>query len=355
MKLQHLICVFVTIATIALAGCGGGGGGGGSTSPMDQMGGGNGGTGTGGGGNGTMPSVSVFGDLNVDQMVADDIVTAIGRAAEATPLAGSVTQSSNVDSDGVTTDQMDVTAEYGANAPSFSISNGTEWSIGMGEGNPSPISDATPPWKGAELSKNVDGGTVYVEAYSDIEAPVTRQVDSGDDGTRDVSIGTMILGAGITINAGGGITGQTGMLDGEPGTFNCSGGCGVTNGVATRGMWTFTPDRPPGAIDVPNNVEVMFTGTYDRDRTPGTYNGQMGYFSCLSARCGRATINGRLTLPEGDWIFVPTSGTTTVSVWTPTIYPAGFGCSFPTMQIEPPTTCSAHLWTAAIPSIRLTW
>ena len=124
-------------------------------------------------GSGSMPSVSVFGDLNTTQMVADNIVTAIGKAAEATPRAGSVTQSSNVDSSGVTTDQVEVTAEYGASQPRFSVRNGTEWSIGMGEGNPSPISDTTPPWKGAELSKRVNGGTVYVEAYTDIEAPTS--------------------------------------------------------------------------------------------------------------------------------------------------------------------------------------
>ena len=51
MKLQHLICAFVTIATIALAGCGGGGGGVGSTSPMDQM----------GGGSGSMPGDDMMG------------------------------------------------------------------------------------------------------------------------------------------------------------------------------------------------------------------------------------------------------------------------------------------------------
>ena len=104
-------------------------------------------------------------------------------------MAGSVTQSSNVDSGGITTDQVEVTAEYGASVPRFSVRNGTEWSIGMGEGNPSPILDTTPPWKGAELSKRVNGGTVYVEAYTDIDAPETRQVSGGDDGTRNVRSG----------------------------------------------------------------------------------------------------------------------------------------------------------------------
>ena len=256
-----------------------------------------------------MPSVSVFDDLTVTQEVADNIVTAIGKAASATPRAGSVTQSSNVDSSGITTDQVDVTAEYGASVPSFEVRNGTEWSIGMGEGNPSPIFDST----GVELSKRINGSTVYVSVGSDIEAPETRQVSGGDDGTRNVPLETMILSAGITISAGGSITGQRGTLDGEPGTFNCTGGCGVNNGSTTRGMWTFTPDRPPGAVDVSNNSNAMVTGTFDRAQTPGTYNGQAGYFRCLSSTCGSRTVNGRVTLGSGDWIFVPTSGTTTVT------------------------------------------
>jgi hypothetical protein len=261
------------------------------------------------GGGGSMPSVSVFDDLTVTQEVADNMVTAIGRAAEAIPRAGSVTQSSNVDSGGITTDQVDVTAEYGASVPSFEVRNGTEWSIGMGEGNPSPIFDST----GIELSKRINGSTVYVSVGSDIEAPETRQVSGGDDGTRNVPLGTMILSARTTISAGGSITGQTGTLDGEPGTFNCTGGCGVNNGSTTGGMWTFTPDRPPGAMDVSNNSNALVTGTFDRAQTPGTYNGQAGYFKCLSSTCGSRTVNGRVTLGSGDWIFVPTSGTTTVT------------------------------------------
>ena len=248
------------------------------------------------------------------------MVAAIGKAAEARPRAGSVTQSSNVDSGGVTTDRVEVTAEYGAGVPRFSVRNGTAWSIGMNEGNPSPISDTTPPWKGAELSKRINGGTVYVEAYTDIEAPTTSQVSSGDDGIVNVPLGTMILSAGVTISVGRNITGYSGTLGGEPGTFNCegsaTGGCGVSNGSTTRGMWTFTPTRPPGAVDVSGNSGVAVTGSFNRSRWPGTYNGQAGYFRCTSiftSGCGRSTVNGRVMLGSGDWIFVPTSGTTTVT------------------------------------------
>ena len=195
------------------------------------------------------------------------------------------------------------------------VRNGTTWSIDTDEGNARQIPDVTPPWYGAELSKRIEGGVLYVDLYSDIEDPEKQQVDSDDDGIRDVQLGTMILGAGVTLSAGRGITGQRGTLDGEPGTFNCtgSGGCEVANGITTRGMWMFTPDRPPGAVDVSGNSGVTVTGSFNSNRWSGTYNGQAGYFKCLSATCGSRTSNGRVMLGSGDWIFVSTSGTTTVT------------------------------------------
>ena len=205
-------------------------------------------------GSGSMPSVSVFGDLNTTQMVADNIVTAIGKAAEATPRAGSVTQSSNVDSSGVTTDQVEVTAEYGASQPRFSVRNGTEWSIGMGEGNPSPISDTTPPWKGAELSKRVNGGTVYVEAYTDIEAPT-----SGASQSVTVMQGDNVEYTGSSFVLGRGQS-TPGELNGQPGTFTCAQtGCGVSfmGGLPNQGSplpvgsvsgITFVPDTGTGTV-----------------------------------------------------------------------------------------------------------
>ncbi len=87
----------------------------------------------------------------------------------------------------------------------------------------------------------------------------------------------------------------------------------VANGITTRGMWMFTPDRPPGAEDVSGNSGVTVTGSFNSNRWSGTYNGQAGYFKCLSATCGSRTSNGRVMLGSGDWIFVSTSGTTTVT------------------------------------------
>ena len=250
MNTTRFVMCFAVIAAMALAGCGGGGGGGGSMigmtetptptpetptptpetptptpetpTPTPDV--------------SSMPSVSVFGDLNATQEVADNIVTAIGKAASAMPRAGSVTQSSNVDSGGITTDQVEVTAEYGASGPSFEVRNGTEWSIGMDEGNPSPLSDTT----GAALSKGVNGGTVYVEAYTDIEAPTTIPGQGGTPVTlRDDPVGTRYQWVNLNNRMR-----SPGTRNGVDGIFSCSGTCpsfggNVVNWSGTN--WIFTP------------------------------------------------------------------------------------------------------------------
>ena len=297
-KKSSLILVVGASVALALSGCGGGSSGGGTRpTPM------------------TPPATRT--QTLLDPVTAANTANAMGRAAEAQPRAGSVTQSSNVDSSNITTDQVDITAEYGSGGPSFSVDNGTAWSIGMSDGNPNRISGTTPPWQGVELRKRITGGTLYVDAYTDIEAPETQQIGGGDDGTQNVPLGTMILGARVTISAGRNITGQSGTLGGEPGTFNCdgsaSGGCGVSNGSTTRGEWTFTPDRPPGAVDVSISDNVAWAGAFNRNRLPGTRNGDQGYFRCLSQSCGHSTstVNGQTRrMLSGDWIFVPSTSTT---------------------------------------------
>ncbi len=295
--------VAATFALLTLAACGGGGGGGnGGQMP--------------GGGDTTTPTRA---EALTNPVTAANVAAVITRAAEAQPSAGSVTQSSNVDSNNITTDEVDITAQYGSGGPSFSIRNGTAWSIGTSDGNPRRIPDTTPPWQGDELSKRISGGTLYVDAYTDIEAPETRQV-GGDDGTSDVPLRTMIASAGVNLSAGGNITGYRGMLDGAPGTFNCDGsggGCGVSAGSTTRGMWTFTPDRPPGAVDVSSSDMVAWSGSFDNSRLSGTRNGQQGWFRCTSQSCGHSTstVNGQTRrMLTGDWIFVPS---TTTTVTTP--------------------------------------
>ena len=294
---RSLVLSIAAPIAMVLSGCGGGSGGGG-----------------GGGGGGDVPmTIQSRAQALGDATTAANAADAIAAAAQARPAPGSVTQSSNVDSNNITTDAVEITAQYGFGGPSFSVRNGNAWSIGMGEGNPRRISETLRPWQGVELSARLADSTLYVDAYTDIEAPTTQQVGGGDDGTRDVQHGTMILGSGITISAGGGITGQQGSLDGEPGTFNCSGGCTVLNGTATRGMWTFTPDRPPGAVDVSSSDTVAWSGSFNSSRLPGTRNGQQGWFRCVSQSCGRSTstVNGATQMMlTGSWIFVPSTSTT---------------------------------------------
>ena len=97
------------------------------------------------------------------------IADVLARAAGARPVAASVTQSANVDAGGVTMDRVEVEARYdGANVARFRVQNGTEWSIAMDEGEQHPITDLPSPWKGADLDKRTDDGTVILVAYSDI-------------------------------------------------------------------------------------------------------------------------------------------------------------------------------------------
>ncbi len=138
-----LVLAMGALVAVVLSGCGGGGG--------DSM--------------TRMPDPSPVEPDASSVALAD----AIGRAARARPVAGSVTQSSNVDANGVTVDQIEVTARYDeTNVLCFSIQNGTRWSTGFDEGDRRPIPGLPSPWKAAVMEKRVDGGRVSIVAYSDI-------------------------------------------------------------------------------------------------------------------------------------------------------------------------------------------
>ena len=140
------------LATFALSGCLGGGGGGGST---------------------TIPTRT---EALTNPETAANVGTKSAEAANAQPNPGSVTQSSNVDEDGISTDQVEITAQYGSDGPSFMVHNGEEWSISTSDGNPLRLSGDG--WQGVEMRKRIPGGTLYVDAYTDIEAPTTSTTSS---------------------------------------------------------------------------------------------------------------------------------------------------------------------------------
>ena len=61
----------------------------------------------------------------------------------------------------------------------FSIQNGTQWSIGVDEGDRRSIPGLPSPWKGVALEKRVNGGLVNVVAYSDITQSDTDYLAGG--------------------------------------------------------------------------------------------------------------------------------------------------------------------------------
>ena len=216
-----------TFALLTLAACGGGGGSG-PTSMMP------------GGGPTTPPSA--------EELTAANTADKMAQAALAQPTPGSVTQSSDVDSSNITIDQVKVTAQYRSGGPSFSVRNGTAWSIGTSDGNPSRIPGVPSPWQGVELNKRIAGGTLYVDAYTDIEAPSSRQVSTpGGASVRleDLPVGSRV--GGMTQAEWNARMGD-GTLDGVEGTFSCDraggGTCPSFGGTAFNPSgtdWIFTP------------------------------------------------------------------------------------------------------------------
>ena len=196
-------CSWLAAFLAILAGCSGGGSDGGSTSG-DMM-------------RPRPPAVAgtEFADLNPTN--AGYAAIAVSRAADARPRSGSITQSSNVNN-GITVDRVTVTAQHGAGRNSYSIRNGTLWSVGTSDGNPVDVDDAPPPFDVQELHKRIPGGTLYVDVYSDIEAPSLREVGtSGGTPVRlEDSLGSTI--GGLTLDEINARMGD-GELDGVPGTF----------------------------------------------------------------------------------------------------------------------------------------
>ena len=146
---------------------------------------------------------------------------------------------------GGTLDRVSVTVQYGTSGNSYSIRNGSSWSISTSDGNPTKI-DATPPFDGQELYKRVNGGTLYVDVYSDIEAPSSRQVSTPGASVRlEDRLGSTI--SGLTLDEVNARMGD-GTLDGVAGTFSCDrtggGRCPAFAGTGfdpTNTDWIFTP------------------------------------------------------------------------------------------------------------------
>ena len=260
MNMKRAVCALVTITTMALAGCGGGGGGSSPmssnnindtpTTPTTPTPPGN----TGGGD--SMPTT--FAGLT--STTAENAQHAAAQVADAIPRFGSVTQSSNTVNN-ITQDQVTITTSYGAAQNTYSIRNGSTWSISTADGNPELIPTTnTSGFRGSELNKQVNGGTLWVDVYSDIEAPTSGAsqpvtVMSGDD--VEYTGSSLVLGRGQSTQ---------GELNGQPGTFTCAQtGCSVSfrGGVPNQGR--------PIPVNTVNGITFVpsGSGTVDTDYLSG--------------------------------------------------------------------------------------
>ena len=254
------------------------------------------------GGTPMTPSVSVFeGAVNADPVIAANVIAAIGKAAQARPLPGSVTQSSNVDSGGITTDTVEITTQYGSTGPSFWVGDGrdtleAEWWIDMdmGEGDPRPIVDLPPPWKGVHLSTYLnsyshrEGGTLYVDVNSDIEAPSTQTVPGvpQDVQTGDQIVGLSCLGSSCSAET------MQGTLNDVQGTFTCPGSCSIRLG---------------GLLLSSGSGRIDLTGTTINGLTFGvdTFDVASAMGIVFTSESTTQTVIDADYLSLGTWLFVP--------------------------------------------------
>ena len=236
-------------AAIFLAGCGGGG----SSGPSSM---------TGGRTPPTSSSDTDFAGLSLTN--AGYVATAASRVADARPRSGSVTQSSNVNN-GITVDRVSVTAQHGASRNSYSIRNGSSWSISTSDGNPVTIG-ASDPWDGQELYKRTNGGTLYVDVYSDIEAPNSTGTSSGRQ--YNLTLPNINVG-GRFVSANSNYSGPA-TLDGVSGRVSCTGCSFVyTTGQLrmTAGSMEFTPTG--GSTRTTLTADATGIGTPDADYLAG--------------------------------------------------------------------------------------
>ena len=223
------------------------------------------------------------------------MAAAIGTAADLDP--------------GMSIGRVTARAEHASGIPRMSVSSTSGWSIGSGDGNPMTREGDFGPWAAVALRKGLGESTLLADVCTDIEALQSRVIESGDGTIEELSFSLARLNTNASISTVGVISGQRGTYDGEPGVFNCTSPgtarCRAGNGRPLEGTWSFTPDRPPGAKDVRGISGVVFTGRFNRNRTPGRFNGEVGYSKCTSTACGYSTSDGRLSELRGDWIFVP--------------------------------------------------
>ena len=178
----------------------------------------------------------------------------VAEAAGNTPNPGSVTQSST--GDDATTDSVSVTVVRGADETmSYTVREAGGWSVDRDSARVLAEPDGEG-WKGIEFHQAPEGGQgsgtgpgLYVDVYTDIEAPTTRPA-----GPQDVPVGSDDVAEGV-VNTDSVVSRVAfqGTFHGVSGTFRCvsDSGCwsqvAIQGGVETvslGGTWQFTPDEP---------------------------------------------------------------------------------------------------------------
>jgi len=206
-----------------------------------------------------------------DPTTAVNVAGAMTQAAEALPGAGSVTQSSNVDSGNITTDRVQVTHRYSdTGAGTIEIRNGTRWSIDISEENLREIPYVEDPWIGVEAGKRIQGGTLYVDLYTDDDSgysEYTTTVGADYDFTfPGIQVGGQYVSEGSNIDL-------PAELNGVPGRATCTGCSFVyTTGQLsmTGGSMTFTPSSgSPATTLTPGATETFSELELDADYLSG--------------------------------------------------------------------------------------
>lgn len=276
-QIRETLLLGALAVAVVLSGCNGGGGGGGG-GPMS--------------GGGPRLSLTEQGEFSVKAQEAANSIPNPG---------GSVMQSSNRDDDDVTKDSISVTATRDANGQvtfvgSYDDGSGGDPEVRIGTENDlvtrfsgkvicdqcdtKPFGDNAR-WNGAELKKTYRDGTLWVDAYTDIEEPTTR-TEGGS------------CGVGSTVSAGTPCTYQVGSqtfilrMEGSRVcfAFACVGGNII--------------DRNSNINGVP--LTLVTTGS-GNSRTISELSDNLA----MSVG-GTGTVQDTDYLAGGVWLYVPNSG-----------------------------------------------
>ena len=150
-------CAATMLLAVTLSACGGGGGP--ATSDGDDM----------------MPDDGMMPETQPTADRASISRDTFINAARARPRVGSVTQSSNVDADGVTIDQIEADVQYGGPSRDedehiFVVRNGSSWTVGTSTDMSYIENGSHPRWRGSGIDGRIGSSAILsVGIITDIE------------------------------------------------------------------------------------------------------------------------------------------------------------------------------------------